>query len=179
MLFRATSIAATFVAVLQSGAVFAHEPVDRGRVIAFLETVQLLSLEEGREFCGYIVRVRDKVRATPPIRGKAYECLPREPLANVEIIASYHTHGRFADDADSEVPSVDDMLGDREEGIDGYIVTPGGRVWFHDVDKGVVDLICALECVTADPEHDDSYFDPVAPRYTLEELSARFFDQSR
>lgn len=147
--------------------------VGQESIVSFLEGVQASSLEDNREYCGYLYRRADgAIRATRPRRGAVYYCAPRLP--NAEIIASYHTHGRFSEDADSEVPSVDDILGDREEGIDGYITTPGGRVWFHDVEAGTVRQLCGLGCVTADPKHLDSYFLPVRGTYTLEDLERRF-----
>lgn len=52
--------------------------------------------------------------------------------------------------ADIEVPSLEDMIGDIEEGIDGYIETPGGRLWFNDARARRVTLLCGSECVASD-----------------------------
>lgn len=157
-----------------AGVVHADEPLDRGGVVDFMEEVQILSLDSGREYCGYFVDKGDEIVATPPRRGRYDECLSAEPLGDVEIIASYHSHGAFSVNADSEVPSVDDILSDRDEGIDGYVVTPGGRVWFHDLDRDRIYQICGQGCVAADPDHDDELFEPVRSRYTLKALKARF-----
>lgn len=156
---------------------FAQDLIDPEDAVAFLGQVQARSLETGREYCGYFVLRGDQIVATRPKRGRVYECLASEPQTDDEVIASYHTHGSFSEDADSEVPSVDDLLGDREEGVDGYIVTPGGRVWFHDVQTGVVEQICGTGCVLADPEHDDALFEPIRQRYTLQDLKERFSEE--
>ena len=171
---RATTSAGLCLAALTSGEVLATEWLDRDGVVDFLEDVQVQSLETDREYCGYFVRVGERIVATPPQRGYSHECLSAEPTGDVEVIASYHSHGAFDVNADSEVPSVDDILGDREEEVDGYIVTPGGRVWFHDLESGRVVLICGPACVTADPAHSDDVFEPIATRYTLEGLRLRF-----
>jgi hypothetical protein len=34
------------------------------------------------------------------------------------------------------------MLGDMEEGVNGYVATPGGRFWYIDGDRGVATQIC-------------------------------------
>ena len=151
-----------------------REWLDRGSVIAFLEKIQIRSLESGLEYCGYFVLRGDQIIATPPTRGRYHECLAAEPRGDVELLASYHSHGTYSVNADSEVPSIDDILGDQEEEVDGYVVTPGGRVWFHDFESGRVVLLCGPECVTTDPDHDDDVFEPIARRYTLKSLRRRF-----
>lgn len=171
---RAITSAGLCLVALTAGELQATEWLDRDGVVDFLEGVQVKSLEADREFCGYFVRVEERIVATPPQPGSHYECLSAEPSGDVEVIASYHSHGAFDVNADSEVPSVDDILGDREEEVDGYIVTPGGRVWFHDLESGRVVLICGPKCVISDPEHSDDVFEPIATRYTLEGLRLRF-----
>ena len=73
-----------------------------------------------------------KLAATGPKRGRRDSCEPDEPPEDFEILASYHTHGDDTQEADTEVPSLEDLAGDIEEGIDGYIATPGGRLWLND-----------------------------------------------
>ena len=150
---------------------------DTGRIVDYLETVQEQSLDAEVEYCGYFIRRNGgDLRATAATRGEQYFCIPKIPAGDdAELVASYHTHGTFSPEADSEVPSVDDIIGDREEEIDGYIATPGGRVWFHDVETGRIEQVCGLGCIVADPNHDEGANAPVATTYSLKGLEKRFF----
>lgn len=153
----------------------AQQKGDAEAAIAFLATLQEVSIRRNREFCGYFLRGRDGgLQPTPPTRGRAEQCLADEPEPDAEIVASYHTHGGYDPEIDSEVPSTDDVMGDRDEQVDGYISTPGGRVWFHDWETGAVWQLCGLACVPADPEHSDDAFEPVPQRTNLIGLIRRF-----
>ena len=94
-----------------------------------LDALQHTSIAENREYCGYLgVDASGQVAATPAVPGTVDSCLPVDPPAAFEIYASYHTHGAYSPDEDSEVPSYEDLQGDIEEGVDGYIATPG-QLW--------------------------------------------------
>ena len=156
----------------------AHAQADEtSRILDFLDTVQERSLDAGREYCGYLFRRgQGELRATTATRGEEFFCIPDFPAGDdVSLVASYHTHGTFSPEADSEVPSIDDILGDREEAIDGYIATPGGRVWLHEVETGRIEQVCGLGCLIADPNHDEGANEPVATSYTFDALKRRFF----
>ena len=151
---------------------------DDTTAIAFLAMLQDVSIRHNREYCGYFLRgPRGGLLATPPVRGRAEECLADEPGPDAEIAASYHTHGGYERDIDSEVPSIDDVFGDRQERLDGYISTPGGRVWFHDWETGALWQLCGLACVPADPDHDENAFEPVPQRTNLIGLIRRFGEE--
>lgn len=139
-----------------------------------LAELQDNSFAADREYCGMIgIDADGRLVASRPRRGSVDSCTPRDPRDAVEIIASFHTHGSFAYDYDSEVPSVADVEGDMFEGVDGYISTPGGRLWFVDGQTGVSRVICGLGCLPADPDFEAEVWGPVAPRYTLEALEQR------
>lgn len=142
---------------------------------AILVELQPRSFAENREYCGYIGVMPDgQVMATEVTRGDAWSCLSRADESRfVEIVASFHTHAAFDTEADSEVPSVDDVLGDMEEGIDGFVATPGGRLWFIDGVRGVTWQVCGLGCTGQDPNFVVGDAGPIAQRYTLEELERR------
>ncbi len=91
------------------------------------------SIEQNVEFCGYIGFTADgELAYSQPTRGDEGSCLSDDPT-NLELItASYHTHGGFSPDYSSELPSGTDMEGDEDEGIDGWVATPGGRLWYID-----------------------------------------------
>ena len=145
--------------------------------IATLDAHQARSFTESREYCGYIGEDgTGTLRSTPATRGTLDGCdIPPVP-ADWRAIASWHTHGSWDWEYDSEVPSIDDMIGDLEEGVDGYISTPGGRVWKIDLATERAVILCGEGCVTADPRYRPDTEFPPASSYTLFELYQRFDD---
>ena len=138
-----------------------------------LDGLQPISIEQGREFCGYIYQTRDGgLAATPITQGGEDFCDLPEPDHNT--LASFHTHGGFSDKYDNEVPSVDDVQGDFDAGIDGYVGTPGGRVWLIDYEAQVARQLCNVLCITSDPENDPDDAGFVPQTFTLPELRERF-----
>lgn len=142
---------------------------------AVLLELQPRSFSENREYCGYIGRMPDGTyMATEVTRGRTDSCLSRGDESRfVEVTASFHTHAGFDWDADSEVPSADDVLGDMEEGVDGYVATPGGRFWYIDGAQGVAYQICGLGCLGQDPDFVEGAAGPIAAEYTLDDLEDR------
>ncbi|MCA8907810.1 MAG: DUF4329 domain-containing protein [Rhodospirillaceae bacterium] len=140
-----------------------------------LDALQHTSIAENREYCGYLgVDASGQVAATPAVPGTVDSCLPDEPPEGFEIYASYHTHGAYSPDEDSEVPSYEDLQGDIEEGVDGYIATPGGRVWLNLYDDERAAQLCGPGCVFADPNFLECGAYPPQEEYTLDGLQARF-----
>ena len=111
------------------------------------------SIEQNVEFCGYIGFTADgELAYSQPTRGDEGSCLSDDPT-NLELItASYHTHGGFFPDYSNELPSGTDMEGDEDEGIDGWVATPGGRLWYIDTTDMVTFQICGIGCLPSDPE---------------------------
>ena len=111
------------------------------------------SIEQNVEFCGYIGFTADgELAYSQPTRGDEGSCLSDDPT-NLELItASYHTHGGFSPDYSSELLSGTDMKGDEDEGIDGWVSTPGGRLWYIDTTDMVTFQICGIGCLPSDPE---------------------------
>lgn len=133
------------------------EATARGAEVAYvLDLFRQLnprSIAENVEYCGFIgLRPNGELVRTRHYRGNEDTCyLPPWPDKWV-VIASYHTHSTYSPDYDSERPSVQDMDSDRQNGIDGYIATPGGRLWFIDSDTMVARQICGSGCLPADPD---------------------------
>ena len=138
-----------------------------------LNAVQAQSQASNREYCGYIGLVNGALQATPAKRGRLDSCKPKRPPRRMEVIASYHTHAGFDVDVDSEVPSVDDMFADEEEGINGFVATPGGRLWFIDSHKMVAKQVCGIGCLHKDATFKPRIYGPVKKRYTIEDLIDR------
>ena len=120
-----------------------------------LHRAQALSLDNNLEYCGYIAfNGNDKLQYTAPIPGDIESCTPPEVPGNWELIASYHTHGALDPndpEQNFELPSGGDLEGDSEEGVDGYLATPGGRFWFIDTVEEVVFMINDIGFVERDP----------------------------
>lgn len=123
-----------------------------------LDGLQGRSFEINREFCGYIgVNSQGQFEASEPTKGRKGSCRAAEPDADLDILASYHTHGGYSEGHDSEVPSLDDLRADVQEGVDGYISTPGGRVWFNDAKSQISRQLCGLKCINADADFSEDY----------------------
>lgn len=123
-----------------------------------LTNIQPRSIRENREYCGSIVQRADgSLYATKPEKGGADWCqisffdeVPTYRPGDREV-ADYHTHSAYSPDADSEVPSPTDMSNNGEEGIPGYVSTPGGRLWFIRADGRLTYQICGVGCLPQDP----------------------------
>lgn len=140
---------------------------------ATLDALQIISIKENREYCGYIgLTLNGEFQATPPRRGRKGSCQTKDIPEGFRVLASYHTHGSFSVKFDSELPSSDDLLADIEEGVDGYIGTPGGRVWFTDARAKKTVKLCAEGCISADPNYDPSDAPNIEAEYSLKDLIA-------
>lgn len=164
----------TLIAVLAAQSVQAQSEAELRFAKSVLQQAQTFTLQAGKEFCGYIGIDRDgKMRATNATRGRLDECYSHDPPEDWNLIASYHTHGTFDPDVDSEVPSVLDVEADNSEGVNGYIATPGGRMWFVDGKNLRARQICGVGCLQSDPAFEPELFGPVANGFTLRELRRR------
>ncbi|MCV6585200.1 MAG: DUF4329 domain-containing protein [Marinibacterium sp.] len=141
---------------------------------AVLDSVQPASIDQNREFCGFIgVDASGDLVATTPRAGREASCLPNLPPVSMTVLASYHSHAAHSPRFDSEVPSVTDLEADAAEAIDGYVGTPGGRVWYHDARAGRTRMLCGPGCITADPAYDPADTFPLSQSYSAEELVIR------
>lgn len=153
---------------------FAQDAYEVTFVKKILAQAQAKSFATQREYCGYIgITPAGRLKATPPKRGQLDSCYANDPPVSLALIASYHTHAAFDPEADSEVPSSIDVLADMDEGIDGYIATPGGRVWFIDGQRGVARQICGMQCIISDKHFKSGTYNKIKPRYTLRQLQRR------
>ena len=149
------------------------DPVDRF-VLLVLDEAQALSVRDNVEYCGVIgYDAQDKLSFTGPFKGERDSCDPGGDPAGFQTFASYHTHGGYTEDADTEAPSVGDLVADFSEGIDGYVATPSGRVWFNSLDYEVTYQLCGRGCLVADPKFKPCAAFLPANEYTLEGLIER------
>jgi hypothetical protein len=140
---------------------------------ARLGPVQLLSFATKREYCGYLVRDSDGVIGfTEMVRGGPDGCSPVLPGANLTAIASLHTHGAYDPTVPAEFPTTLDMDSDAAEGVNGYVATPGGRLWFIDSAARIAIELCTLNCLPQDSGFRPGDDGQIARRYTYKQLQA-------
>ncbi|MEM6308673.1 MAG: DUF4329 domain-containing protein [Pseudomonadota bacterium] len=140
-----------------------------------LTELQYRSFKANREFCGTIGVDREGYYVSSrPKRGRRDSCRPRDVWAAETILFSYHTHGSFDLEAESEVPSVSDLLADIDEGTDGWVATPGGRLWFIDSVNETATQVCGLACLPQDPEFEPGLSGYIPKAFTLQSLRAFF-----
>jgi len=168
-MYRLTLVLSGFV-MLQIEA----EAKDREEVAfvkALFAQLQPVSIDKNREYCGYIGFDGGGVlAASKPGKGRAGSCVPNDPVELDTVLASYHTHGAYSPDYYNEVPSGEDMEGDEAEGIDGWVATPGGRLWYIDTQDMVAAQVCGLGCVASDPDFVAGDMGPIEVSYSYDEL---------
>ena len=132
------------------------EATGTGEELAYVRQIfseiQPWSIEINAEICGYIGynRMGQLTRTRHSVGQEASCRLPQWPSKMV-VIASYHTHSTWSRHYDSEVPSTLDMESDESSEIDGYVATPGGRLWYVDSDTMTTGQICGVGCLFQDP----------------------------
>lgn len=137
---------------------------------ALFAELQVKSIRKNREYCGYVGYTDDgDLVATKAQRGRSDSCAPDWP-EDFDPVASYHTHGGYDPDAWSEIPSGDDMEADEADGVDGYIATPGGRMWYVDSSEMIASQICGVGCLPMDGDFEPETEIVVQQSYAYEEL---------
>jgi hypothetical protein len=130
-----------------------------------------ISIEQNVEFCGYIGFTADgELAFSQPTRGDEGSCLSGNPDTLDLVTASYHTHGGHSSDYSSELPSGTDMEGDEDEGIDGWVATPGGRLWYIDTTDMITRQICGIGCLPADPDFVSGESGLIEQSYSYDDL---------
>ena len=182
LLYAACAIA---FAVVLFNQLTRERPPARERVVATdtltryarstLEGLQQRSLANNQEYCGVIFEDESGNLQTSKIfEGGRAECALDwgVPLGN-HVVASFHTHGGFDSDYDSERPSLDDLATDIDARIDGFIATPGGRIWHVDWQEESATQICGAGCLQQDPDYASAPQGNLPDRYSFEDLQAR------
>lgn len=140
-----------------------------------LDRLQAQSFAQRRELCAIIFENRRGELGLTPVReGSEASCdVAYFDEPGMAPRASIHTHGRFDQAYDSEVPSLTDLEGDIANQTDGYIATPGGRLWRIDWQAERAVLVCGEGCLAQDPAYRACPGDAVAPAYSVPQLAAR------
>lgn len=143
-------------------------------MLAIFAEIQPRSISENKEICGYVGHdIRGNLVRTRHVVGEEATCLLPPWPDKMQVIASYHTHSTYSPNYDSEVPSQQDMETDQSSDIDGYVATPGGRVWFVDSDTMTTGQICGVGCVYQDPDFRPEPAGTVKQVYSYEGLGKR------
>lgn len=140
-----------------------------------LKDLNAHSISVDLEYCGFLYYDLDgELKATKAEKGRPASCLPKLPEGDVRIVASYHTHAAFDAMSFNEYPSEQDMEGDFSNRQNGYIATPGGRLWFVERRKFAARVICGYRCLPYDRRYRETRLNRPRERVTLDDL-ARIF----
>lgn len=154
----------------------AYQPPDPAEVALVrqrLAPLQMLSFVTDLEYCGYLGRDdRDRPVFTRIQRGDHDSCTPLAEDQPDRLVASLHTHGSYDPEVPAEFPTVLDMDSDHDEGVNGYVSTPGGRLWYIDSRAMIAVQLCGLACLPQDPRFHPGDDGVIADRYTRAQLQA-------
>ena len=149
---------------------------ERKFVIQTLNQLQKLSFKHHREYCGFLgVTAHGKFATGGLSQGTLDSCFPTKP-DYLTVTASFHTHGGFDSTHWSEVPSLQDVDSDAAGGTNGWVATPGGRLWFINGTTRTLTLVCGPGCMISDPNYVPNVPGPVGSAYTYDELQRLFRD---
>lgn len=165
----------TAAAVLIAPAAQAQDARELEFVRGMMESMNQLSVRFNREVCGFILQdAQGYYSSTKVSWGGEASCasLPLEP--GQRAVSSWHTHAAWGLGYDGEVPSIQDVEGDMRFGVNGWVGTPGGRLWYVDGTTGTMTQACGRDCLPVDPNFFPEEHGPVAETYTLDGLYTRF-----
>lgn len=136
-----------------------------------LSSLQGISFSNDTEYCGYLAYdAAGKLVATAAQPGDNKSCVWDQDEDGMALVLSYHTHGGFDPEYSAEVPSVADIEADEDEGIDGFVATPGGRLWYVDTERMEVRQICDIGCLPKDPKFVSGLEGEISSVYSYEDL---------
>jgi len=166
---------ATASAFLLSPPAHAQDMREMQFVLGLMESMNQLSVRFNREVCGFILQdAAGNYSSTKVSWGGEASCasLPIEP--GMRAVSSWHTHAAWGIGYDGEVPSIQDVEGDMRFGVNGWVATPGGRLWYVDGTTGFIMQACGRGCLPGDPGFFPEEHGPVAENYSLDGLYQRF-----
>ncbi|MCU4655018.1 DUF4329 domain-containing protein [Roseibacterium sp. SDUM158016] len=144
-------------------------------VMALMEGMNQLSVRFDREVCGFILRdAEGRYSSTKVSWGGSASCASLPLGHGVIPVSSWHTHAAWARGYDGEVPSIQDVEGDMSMGVNGWVATPGGRLWFVEGATGSLRQVCGRGCLPVDPGFVPEEHGPVPEGFSLDGLYARF-----
>ncbi|MBY4893406.1 DUF4329 domain-containing protein [Rhodobacteraceae bacterium N5(2021)] len=173
-----TSVQAALVAaaaVLFAPVAQAQDAREMEFVRGMMESMNQLSVRFNREVCGFILQDdAGNYSSTKASWGGEASCASLPLEAGQRAVSSWHTHAAWGLGYDGEVPSIQDVEGDMRFGVNGWVGTPGGRLWYVDGTTGTMTQACGRDCLPVDPNFYPEEHGPVAETYTLDGLYTRF-----
>lgn len=170
---RRAEILAIGLLVGAAGPVVAQSADEVAYVRDMFQQMQRLSFQKGVEVCGFVGYDRDgRLAHSGPETGDYATCDMDWP-GNLTVIASYHTHGLFDPDYVAEMPSDQDMLSDQSMAVNGWVATPGGRLWHVDSARMTTRQICMQSCLPRAPGYDPATDGSIAKSYDFDQLVRR------
>jgi len=170
---RHPQISAALALILLPAALPAQSWDEMKYVVALMAEAQALSFARGVEVCGFIGYDRDgRLAHSGPDPGEYAGCLIDWP-DDITVTASYHTHGLYDPDYVAEMPSDQDMLSDQSLAVNGWVATPGGRLWYVDSARMETRQACARYCLATAPGYSKLGEGLVAKYYSFDALVAR------
>ena len=135
-----------------------------------LSDLQDLSFRTRREYCGFLgYDATGTLVAGPASAGPRDSCAAPFP-DDLAVTASYHTHGAYDAGYFNELPSLVDVDGDASVFLDGYVSTPGGRLWLVSGRRRSVHLICGVGCLPVSPDYRKGAEGALLDGYSYEDL---------
>ncbi|WP_284263800.1 DUF4329 domain-containing protein [Roseicyclus amphidinii] len=169
------SLAVALPGLALPGMARAQSAQETAFVLGLMESMNALSVRFNREVCGYILRHPNGAYSSTKVSWGGHASCASLPLeGGVDVVSSWHTHAAWGEGYDGEVPSIQDVEGDMGQGINGWVGTPGGRLWHVDGRTGTMRQVCGRDCLPVDPNFFPEEHGPVAESYTLDALYARF-----
>lgn len=151
--------------------VWAQDTAEVRLIKSVFAEINPISIRENVEYCGYIgLDDAGALIASAATLGEEATCLADDPDEIAVITGSWHTHGGHSLDYFNEVPSIGDYEADEVEGIDGYVATPGGRLWYIDTLDATISQLCGIGCLPMDPAFRRGDNGKVVDSYNYDEL---------
>ena len=148
---------------------------------ATLAEIQPRSIANNQEYCGVIFEDEEGNLQTSKIyAGERAACaLDWGVPLGYYVVASFHSHGGFDTQYASEIPSSLDLATDIDARIDGFVGTPGGRIWHNRWQNEATELACGEACLPVDPRYEafkrtSGQRLNIARRYSMDELNNLF-----
>ncbi|MCB2066548.1 MAG: DUF4329 domain-containing protein [Erythrobacter sp.] len=151
----------------------------QGQVEAFarqrLSQLQERSFAEDVEQCGLVAeRGTGEIMSRTVMIGREDSCdVQWFNVSTLYPLATFHTHAAYNPDYDSEVPSTLDLESAVAGQLDGYVATPGGRLWHLDWQAGMARQVCGENCLPQDRAYRPCAADEPASEYSMATLRER------
>ena len=166
---------ATAATLLMAPIASAQDAAELEFVQGLMESMNQLSVRFNREVCGFILQdAQGNYSSTKVSWGGEASCASLPIEDGVRPVSSWHTHAAWGLGYDGEVPSIQDVEGDMRFGVNGWVGTPGGRLWYVDGTTGFMTQACGRDCLPVDPNFFPEEHGLVDGSYLLDGLYQRF-----